>query len=130
VPDEIPWYLHRIHGGWWTICSLDVICHWVIPFCILLSRDFKRSKHRMIWLCVFMIGARFIDMFWLIEPNFKDAAGNLHLAGNFGILAYVTVPIAVVALWMAVYLSELTKRPLINVNDPDTEQLLEPEHAH
>jgi len=20
VPDEIPWYLHRIHGGWWTIC--------------------------------------------------------------------------------------------------------------
>jgi len=130
VPDEIPWYLHRIQGGWWTICSLDVICHWVIPFCILLSRDFKRSRHRMIWLCAFMIGARFIDMFWLIEPNFKDAAGNLHLAGNFGILAYVTVPIAVVALWMAVYLGELTKRPLINVNDPDTEELLEPEHAH
>jgi hypothetical protein len=130
VPDEIPWYLHRIHGGWWTICSLDVICHWVIPFCILLSRDFKRSKHRMIWLCVFMIGARLIDMFWLIEPNFKDAASNLHLAGNYGILAYITVPIAVVALWMAVYLRELTTRPLINVNDPDTEELLEPEHAH
>jgi hypothetical protein len=130
VPDEIPWYLHRIHGGWWTICSIDVICHWVIPFCILLSRDFKRSKHRMIWLCVIMISARFIDMFWLIEPNFKDAAGNLHLSGNFGILAYVTVPIAVVALWMAVYLRELTTRPLINVNDPDTQELLEPEHAH
>jgi len=107
-----------------------VICHWVIPFCILLSRDFKRSKNRMIWLCVFMIGARLIDMFWLIEPNFADAAGNLHLAHNFGILAYITVPIGVVALWMAVYLGELTKRPLINVNDPDTEELLEPEHAH
>ena len=23
VPDEIPWYLNRIHGGWWYICSLD-----------------------------------------------------------------------------------------------------------
>jgi hypothetical protein len=69
-------------------------------------------------------------MFWLIEPNFKDAASNLHLSGNFGILAYITVPIAVVALWMAVYLRELTTRPLINVNDPDTEELLEPEHAH
>ena len=130
VPDEIPWYLHRIHGGWWTICTLDVICHWVIPFCILLSRDFKRSKSRMIWLCVFMIGARFIDMFWLIEPNFKDAAGNLHLAGNLGILAYVTVPLAVVAFWLVFYLTELTRRPLINVNDPHTEELLEPEHAH
>jgi hypothetical protein len=130
VPDEIPWYLHRIHGGWWVICSLDVICHWVIPFCLLLSRDIKRSKHKMIWLCTFMLVARLIDMFWLIEPNFKDAASNLHIAGNIGILAYVTVPIAVVAFWMVFYLTELKKRPLINVNDPHTEELLEPEHAH
>jgi hypothetical protein len=130
VPDEIPWYLHRIHGGWWMICSLDVICHWVIPFCLLLSRDIKRSKHKMIYLCSFMLVARLIDMFWLIEPNFKDAASNLHLAGNIGILAYVTVPIAVVAFWMVFYLTELKKRPLINVNDPHTEELLEPEHAH
>ena len=130
VPDEIPWYLHRIHGGWWTICSLDVICHWVIPFVLLLSRDIKRSKHKMIWLTIFMIGARFIDMFWLIEPNFNDAASNLHITGNIGILAYVTVPIAVVALWMVFYLTELMRRPLLNLNDPHTEELLESEHAH
>ncbi|MES2391743.1 MAG: hypothetical protein V4555_08885 [Acidobacteriota bacterium] len=130
VPDEIPWYLHRIQGGWWVICSLDAICHWVVPFCILLSRDFKRSRSKMIWLCAWMIFARFLDMFWLIEPNFKDAASNLHLSGNFSILAYVTVPIAVVACWMVFYLGELSKRPLINLNDPDTEELLEPEHAH
>jgi hypothetical protein len=71
-----------------------------------------------------------VDMFWLIEPNFSDAAGNLHLSGNFGILAYVTVPVAMVAIWVYVYLGQLTKRPLINLNDPDTEELLEPEHAH
>jgi hypothetical protein len=130
VPDEIPWYLHRIRGGWWVICTLDVICHWVIPFCILLSRDFKRSRRRMVWLCIFMLGARLIDMFWLIEPNFADAAGNLHLAGNWGILAYITVPLAVVSFWIVFYLTELTRRPLINVNDPHTEELLEPEHAH
>ena len=130
LPDEIPWYLHRIHGGWWYVCTADVICHWVIPFCILLSRDIKRSKSKMIWVTVFMIFARFIDMFWLIEPNFNDAAGNLHLAGNLGILAYITVPVAVVAVWMFFYLTELMKRPLINVNDPHTEELLEPEHAH
>jgi hypothetical protein len=130
VPDEIPWYLHRIHGGWWTICTLDVVCHWVIPFCLLLSRDIKRSKHMMIWLACFMICARMIDMFWLIEPNFNDAASNLHIHGNLGILAYITVPISVVSFWMVFYLTELMKRPLINVNDPHTEELLEPEHAH
>ena len=130
LPDEIPWYLHRIHGGWWVICSLDAVCHWLIPFCILLSRDIKRSKSKMIWVTVFMLFARLIDMFWLIEPNFKDAASNLHITNNIGILAYVTVPISVIAAWMVFYLTELMKRPLINVNDPHTEELLEPEHAH
>ncbi len=98
IPDEIPWYLNRIHGGWWTICSLDFICHWLIPFCLLLSRDLKRSKKKMIWLTSFMIFARMVDMFWLVEPNFHDAAGNLHIVGNIGILAYLTVPLGVMAL--------------------------------
>ncbi len=41
IPDEIPWYLNRIHGGWWYICSLDFICHWVIPFYVAA---FARSE--------------------------------------------------------------------------------------
>jgi hypothetical protein len=130
IPDEIPWYLNRIHGGWWTICSLDFICHWLIPFCLLLSRDLKRNKHKMIWITSFMLFARCVDMFWLIEPNFADSAGNLHIAGNIGMLAYVTVPVTVIALWMAYYMTQLMKRPLVNTNDPHLEEILEPEHAH
>jgi len=130
VPDEIPWYLNRIHGGWWVVCSADFICHWLIPFCLLLSRDLKRNKQKMIWLTCFMIFARCLDLFWLIEPNFADAAGNLHIAGNVGILAYITVPVAVISLWAAYYMTQLQARPLINVNDPHVEEMLEPEHAH
>src|SRR6202049_2279913 len=44
VPDEIPWYLNRIRGGWWVVCSADFICHWLISFVLLLSRGLKRSK--------------------------------------------------------------------------------------
>ena len=130
VPDEIPWYLNRIHGGWWYVCSADVICHWLIPFVLLLSRDLKRNKQKMIWLTCFMILARCVDMFWLIEPNFADAAGNLHIVNNYGILAYITVPVAVISLWVAYYLKQMQARPLIDVNDPHVEEMLEPEHAH
>jgi hypothetical protein len=34
LPDEIPWYLNRIHGGWWTICTLDFclpLAHPLLP---------------------------------------------------------------------------------------------------
>ncbi len=130
VPDEIPWYLNRIHGGWWYVCTADFICHWLIPFCLLLSRDLKRNKQKMIWLTCFMIFARCVDMFWLIEPNFADAAGNLRIVGNVGILAYITVPVALISLWAAYYMTQLQARPLINVNDPHVEEMLEPEHAH
>ncbi len=130
IPDELPWYLNRIHGGWWVVCSLDFICHWLIPFCLLLSRDLKRNKTKMIWLASWMIFARCVDMFWLIEPGYPDSAGNLHIAGNLGMLAYITVPVAVLSLWAAYYLTQLKARPLINLNDPHVEEMLEPEHAH
>jgi hypothetical protein len=130
IPDELTYYLKRIHGDWWWICTADVVCHWVIPFSLLLSRDIKRSKKKLVWVASFMIFARLIDMFWLIAPSFGDDAGHLRVIGNLGIFAYVTVPIAMVAIWVALYLTELKKRPLLNVNDPHTEELLEPEHAH
>jgi hypothetical protein len=130
IPDEIPWYLSRIHGGWWYVCSADFIFHWLVPFCLLLSRDLKRNKTKMIWIAIWMIFARCIDMFWLIEPGYSDAAGNLHIHNNIGILAYITVPVAVIALWAAYYLTQLKARPLINLNDPHVEEMLEPEHAH
>jgi hypothetical protein len=128
LPDEIPWYLNRVRGGWWMICTLDFIFHWVIPFTLLLSRDLKRSKSKMIKLACWMIFARAFDFFWLIEPNFGDAARNLHF--SVAIFAYVTVPVAVLAVWAWFYLRNLQSRPLLNVNDPHTEEIMEPEHAH
>jgi hypothetical protein len=129
VPDEIPWYLNRIRGGWWVVCSMDFIFHWVIPFTLLLSRDLKRNKNKMIWLTCWMLFARSFDLFWLIEPNFADSARNLHLVGNWGMLAYITVPVAVLAIWAWFYLTNLMSRPLINVNDPHVAEMLEVDHA-
>ncbi|MDE1160751.1 MAG: hypothetical protein PW792_02265 [Acidobacteriaceae bacterium] len=130
IPDELYYYLKRIHGGWWTICTADVILHWVIPFCLLLGRDIKRNKGKLKWVCIIMLTARLVDIFWLICPSFKDQAEHLRLAGNLGILAYVTVPVGMLAIWMTLYLTNLMQRPLLNLNDPHTEELLEPEHAH
>jgi hypothetical protein len=34
------------------------------------------------------------------------------------------------ALWAAYYMTQMMKRPLVVVNDPHLEEMLEPEHAH
>ncbi|MGP8269036.1 MAG: hypothetical protein ACLQLH_03130 [Terracidiphilus sp.] len=127
LPDEINWYLDRIRGHWGIIITLDFIFHWLIPFTLLLSRDLKRNKKRLVRVCQWMVFARAFDMFWLIEPNFKDAARNLHF--SWGILEYIAVPVAMVAFWAAFYCTRLQARPLVQVNDPHLAEILEPEHA-
>jgi hypothetical protein len=127
LPEEIPWYLDRINGHWGVICTLDFMFHWLIPFSLLLSKDLKRNKKRLIRVCQWMIFAKFFDLFWLVEPNFKDAARNLHF--SWGILEYATLPVAMTALWVAYYCWELQKRPLVVTNDPHLAEILEPEHA-
>ena len=127
LPEEISWYLDRIRGHWGVIITLDFIFHWVIPFSLLLSRDIKRNKKRMVRVCQWMIFAKAFDLFWLIEPNYKDAARNLHF--SWGILQYAAVPVAMVCFWLAVFLGNLKTRPLVQVNDPHTAEILEPEHA-
>jgi len=128
LPEEIPWYLDRIRGHWGIIITLDFIFHWLIPFTLLLSRDLKRNKKRLTRVCQWMIFAKAFDLFWLIEPNFKDAARNLHF--SWGILEYVAVPIAMTAFWVAYFSTQLKTRPLVQTNDPHVAEILEPEHAH
>jgi hypothetical protein len=128
LPEEIPWYLDRIRGHWGIIITLDFIFHWLIPFTMLLSRDIKRNKKRLMAVCGWMIFAKAFDLFWLIEPNFRDAARNLHF--SWGILEYIAVPVAMVAFWVAIYCTRLKMRPLVQTNDPHLAEILEPEHVH
>ena len=127
-PEEIPWYLDRIRGNWGIIITLDFIFHWLIPFTLLLSRDLKRNKKRLVRICQWMVFAKAFDLFWLIEPNFKDASRNLHF--SWGILEYIAVPVAMTAFWVAFFCTRLESRPLVQTNDPHVAEILEPEHAH
>jgi hypothetical protein len=125
-PEEISWYLDRIRGHWGVFFTFDFIFHWLIPFCLLLSRDIKRIKRRIVMVGMWMIWARCFDMFMLIEPNFSPR----HLHFSIGILEYIAVPGAMISFWVVAYLHQLGKRPLVQTNDPHLAEILEAEHAH
>jgi hypothetical protein len=128
LPGEINWYLDRIRGGWGVIITLDFIFHWLIPFTLLLSRDLKRNKKRLVRVCQWMIFARAFDLWWLIEPTYSDSARNLHF--SWGMLEYIAVPVAMTAFWVAYFCIQLKTRPLVQTNDPHLAEILEPEHVN
>ncbi len=118
LPEEITWYLARLAGGWQYFALVLVFGHFALPFALLLSRDLKRNFKLLASIAVFILLMRFIDVFWLVAPDFrKDQFGVSWLD--------LAAPMGICGLWLAYFLRQLEKRPLLPLNDPHLEEALE-----
>jgi hypothetical protein len=122
LPAEITYYMRRLNGGWGYIGLFIVIFHFAVPFAILLSRPFKRNIRKLVWLATWLLLMRYLDLFWIIEPNFSKTL-------NFT-LADVVVPVAIGGFWLAYFFHNLGALPLLPVYDPSAVEVLEPAHHH
>jgi hypothetical protein len=120
LPAEITFYMTRLHGGWGNIGLFLVLFHFAIPFAILLSRPFKRDIRKLVWLAVWLLLMRYVDLFWIIEPNFSKTLSVT--------LADIVVPIAIGGLWLACFFYNLNALPLLPAYDPSAGEVLEPAH--
>jgi len=120
LPNEITWYMRRLHGGWGFVGLFLVLFHFAIPFGILLSRPFKRDITKLVWLAAWMLVARYVDLFWMVEPNFS---------ATFTVTwADLLIPFGMGGLWIAYFCRNLASLPLLPAYDVYAKQVLEPEH--
>ncbi len=118
LPEEIPWYLARLHGGWQYMALALVLGHFALPFALLLSRDLKRNFGLLASIAVFVLFMRLVDLYWLVAPDFRK--------GGFGVSWMdFTAPIGMVGIWLAWFFIQLGKRPLMPINDPHLIEALE-----
>jgi hypothetical protein len=120
LPDEITWYMRRLNGGWGFVGLILVVFQFAVPFVLLLSRPFKRDIRRLVWLAAWIMVMRYLDLFWIIEPNFST---TLTLT-----LADVVVPIAIGGFWLAYFFHNLNSLPLLPAYDVSANEVLEPAH--
>jgi hypothetical protein len=110
LPEEIPWYLRRRQGGWQWIGLALVLAHFVLPFVVLLSRDVKRHARVIAGVALTLIGARFLDLFWLVRPAFENGV-SVHWLDP-------ATALAIGGLWMWTFVWQLKTRPLVPLHDP------------
>jgi len=122
LPSEITFYIRRLNGGWGSVGLFLALLGFAVPFAILLSRPFKRDIRRLVWLAVWIMFIRYVDLFWIIEPNFSQ---TLKIT-----LADVVVPIAIGGFWLAYFFRNLSELPLLPAYDPSAGEVLEHEHHH
>ena len=129
LPEEIPWYLRRLAGGWQWVALLIVLFHFALPFALLLSREFKRNARLVVSVAGLVVLMRLFDTLWLVAPGTAEQS-TLYW------LDWVTV-VAMGGLWFLVFQRFLRRQPLLPVHTPRVTELLADEdddhvaqHAH
>ncbi len=126
LPEEIRWYLPRTRGGWGVIAITVIVLHFAFPFLFLLSRSLKRNAGKLVIVAVLILVMRMIDLLWTIAPTPEwPGSHGLHISWMD-----VVAPIGMGGLWLAAFARSLMSRPLIPINDPQYESVLQQGQVH
>jgi hypothetical protein len=118
LAEEIPWYLHRIGGGWEWVALALILFLFALPFILLLSRTTKRSARMLSQVAAAILFMHWLDILWIVAPSFYPARFHLHWLD-------IVAPVGIGGLWLAAFIGYLKARSLLPLHDPRFTELLE-----
>ncbi len=121
LPEEIPWYLRRISGGWSVVAIGLTTFYFAVPFLVLLSRGNKRRHRRLAAVAAGILVVRAVDLFFLVAPEFSPQRITAHWL-DLATLA------AVGGVWLTMFVGQLGTLPLLAPNDPELAGVLARKH--
>lgn len=122
--EEAPWYLQRMGDGWLVISQALIIFHFALPLLFLLTRWTKRNPSRLVFVAIWILVMRFVDLYWLTQPSMSHGSGvHLHWMD-------LAVLIGLGGLWVGVFAMHLKDKPLLAKNDPRLAEVLEIAGGH
>jgi hypothetical protein len=110
LPEEISWYLHRSQGGWTAVAVVLLLVHFAVPFAVLLSRTLKRRPRTLAVVALALLGARYLDLFWLVVPAFSPAGVTVHALDPATLLA-------IGGVWLMLFARRLVDEPPVPLHD-------------
>ena len=117
------WQLHRTTFGWQYFGAVNIVLHFALPFAFALSSLTKVNMSNLRKLALFLIFARFVDLFFYVVPTFRVSPGDgLPLPGAafpFAFLGDIGLPILLGGLWVWAWASQMKKvnAPIVPVYD-------------
>jgi hypothetical protein len=117
IPEEVPWYLARGHGGWRVLGFVLVLFHFALPFFVLLSRDLKRNPRALGAISIYLLLVHYIDVYWVMMPALHHDGPRPHFTDLTAVLGVGAAAVAFV-LW------RLRGRAAMPVGDPYLEDSL------
>ncbi|HUY12385.1 MAG TPA: hypothetical protein VMX16_01990 [Terriglobia bacterium] len=120
LQNEIPWYVVRANGGWAWVALFLIVFHFGVPFLLLLQRVVTYQKRLLSIAAALLFVVSIVDLFWLMVPAYDKTGPHFHWADWVAI-------VGVGGIWVALFLSQLKSRPLLPLNDPRFQGVLQHE---
>ncbi|MEK6705380.1 MAG: molybdopterin oxidoreductase [Bdellovibrionota bacterium] len=111
LPEETGYFLTRFHGGWLYVSIFLLVGKFFVPFFLLLRRGAKRNASRLAIVAIFMLFAQWVDVLWLVQPEFSHAGPKLGLVE-------LSVTLGFVGVFGLVVFRFLGKHNIVAVGDP------------
>jgi hypothetical protein len=121
LPEETPYYLKRLAGGWWWLQLALILFHFALPFILLLSRSLKRAPKQLIKVVSLILVMRLIDLLLQIAPTGHDGQFRIHWMDLAALLG-------IGGVWLGVFSRYLIARPVLPIHDPAFEEALQGGH--
>ncbi len=128
LPEEIPWYISRLSGGWQYVALGLVFFHFALPFLLLLSRELKRNARLLAIVAGSVFLLRLLDLFWLIAPDLQGGHGAAAAHGLSVHWLDFAAPVFLGGAWLTLFARELQSRPLLTPGDPELQDILAEAH--
>lgn len=111
LTEEIPFYVLRMTPGWEQFTILLAVFHFFVPFVLLLQRSMKRRVESLWTMAALLFLLRLVNMVWDVGPAFDTTGFRFHWTDW-------VAPIGIGGIWVAFFVRQLKRRPLLPLEDP------------
>jgi hypothetical protein len=125
LPVEVPWYVKRFDGVWGWVATSLLLLNFFLPFLLLLNPSIKRNRRHVTAIAALVLFMRVVEVVWLIVPAFSGhghgGSTEEHGTSFIGVLLYPAALVGVIGLWLAYYLWQIRRLPLLPQYNPAEE---------
>ena len=109
-PTGLGWYLPRTSAAWKAVMWAIVVFHFTIPFFPLLMRPIKRSSTAVAAIAGLILFMHLVFAFYQVVPVLSADSVSRHWMD-------VLTPVGIGGPWLACFLWQLQRRPLLAPHD-------------
>jgi hypothetical protein len=113
LPSDVAWYLPRSGGPWYWVVWAVFFLHFVVPFIALLFRAVAHSPQKLTWTAGLILIMHMVYLYAIVLAIFHDTPVWQQL------LFCPLTMVGMGGLWLAFYLWNLERWPLLPHHDPN-----------